>query len=100
MAGWIADIGRVTIGLDDPGQDIDGGEDFKRAIDRCSPDARAGGAARHLGHELLRAERATMTDHGVDHGRSRLRYPISELLEHRFHIGSRKSAILVRMRTW
>lgn len=68
MTGQVADVGRVTVWLDDAAEDIDRGEDFERAVNRCPPDTAADRA--HIGHQLLCREWLGVAEKGVDHGRA------------------------------
>jgi len=83
----IADICRVTIGLDQAGQHVDRRQDFQGAVDRGAANRSAVGSA-DIGYQLFRGERMRSLQNGLDDGPPRLCEAVSVLHEHSFDLFS------------
>lgn len=89
MPQRVADVGGMPIRLDQPGKDIERGEDLEGAIDRGAPD-RSAVARTHIRNQLLGGERVSVAEDRLDDGSPRLGQAIPMLNEDGFDFAVRQ----------
>jgi hypothetical protein len=80
VTGLTDDVGWMKTRLQEPSQDIERGENFQGAVDRCSPDCR------EFFDDLLGGKGALMSENGIDHSPAGVGQPVAVLVEHAHHM--------------